>query len=81
LQAGTAPSADQEDAYFARREPCRKCDSLVWVRYVLDAEGNEAGWGACPIGICGRPDRCGEKVCGIDERDQWLAWCSVAGAA
>ena len=30
---------------------------------------------------CGNPDRCGEKVCGIDERDLWLAWCSVAGAA
>ena len=77
----TAPSADQGEAYFTRREECPECDSLAWVRYVLDAEGDEVGWSASPIGVCGRPDWCGEKVCGIDEGDLWLAWCSVAGAA
>ena len=75
----TTPSVDQDEAYFARRERCRKCDSQVWVRYVLDDEGNEAGWGACPIGRCGCPDRCGEKVVGLDVNDLALVDLHVAG--
>ena len=49
-----APSAQQDETYFIRREICRKCDARVWVHYVLDDEGNEAGWGASPIGPCGK---------------------------
>ena len=76
----TAPS-DRGEAYFIRREECRKCDALVWVRYVLDDEGNEAGWGASPIGQCGNPDRCGEKVIGLDVNDLALVDYRPAGAA
>ena len=77
----TAAPAEQDEAYFARREECRKCDALVWVRYVLDDEGNEAGWGAWPIGHCGNPERCGEKVVGLDDNDLALVDYRPAGAA
>ena len=76
-----APSAQQDETCFIRREPCRKCDALVWVHYVLDDEGNEAGWGASPIGPCGNPDRCGEKVIGLGDDDLALVDLHVAGAA
>ena len=56
----TAPSTSEHETYFVHREECRKCDSFVWVHYVLDDDGNEAGWGVSPIGICGNPERCGE---------------------
>ncbi len=77
----TASSTSEDEAYFARRERCRKCDSQVWVRYVLDDEGNEAGWGASPIGPCGNPDRCGEKVIGLGDDDLALVDYRPAGAA
>ncbi len=77
----TAASVDQDEAYFARRERCCKCDSQVWARYVLDDEGNEAGWGASPIGPCGNPDRCGEKVIGLGDDGLALVDLHVAGAA
>ena len=66
---------------FIRREECRKCSGVVWARYVLDDEGNEAGWGACPIGVCGNPERCGEKVIGLGDDDLALVDYLPAGAA
>ena len=77
----TAAPAEQDEVYFARREVCRKCDALVWVHYILDDEGNEAGWGASPIGPCGNPDRCGEKVIGLEDGDLALVDYRPAGAA
>ncbi len=75
----TAPSTSEDETYFIRREECRKCDARVWVHYVLDDEGNEAGWGASPIGPCGNPERCGEKVVGLGDDDLALVDLHVAG--
>ena len=77
----TASSTSEDEAYLARREICRKCASQVWARYVLDDEGNEAGWGATPIGPCGNPDCCGEKVIGLGDDDLALVDYRPAGAA
>ena len=77
----TASSTSEDEAYFARREECRKCDALVWVRYYLDEAGEEVGWGASPIGPCGNPERCGEKVVGLDDETLALVDYRPAGAA
>ena len=66
---------------FARREPCRKCSALVWAFYHFTSDGMAAGWGALPIGACGNPERCGEKVIGLGDDDLALVDLSVAGAA
>jgi hypothetical protein len=77
----TTPSVEQDETYFIRREECRKCDATVWVNYVLDDQGNQAGWGVCPIDRCGNPDRCGEKVIGLGDGDLALVDYRPAGAA
>ena len=48
-----------------RPEPCRKCSGRLLVGYILDSDGECCGWRTEPLGPCGRPDRCGEKVHGI----------------
>ena len=77
----TAPSAQQDAAYFARRERCRKCTAMVWAFYHFTADGMAVGWGALPIGACGRPDRCGEKLEWLDDGDLALARVPMRGAA
>ena len=72
---------DQSVIEFTRRESCRKCSAMVWARYFLTADGIQAGWGALPIGACGRPDRCGEKLQWLDDGDLAIAGLSVAGVA
>jgi hypothetical protein len=42
--------------------------------------GVTGGWGAQPIGQCGNPERCGEKVIGLDDQDLALVDMHVAGA-
>ena len=48
-----------------RPEPCRKYPGRLLVGYILDRNGDCHGWRTRPLGPCGRPDRCGEKVHGI----------------
>ena len=47
---------------------------------VVDHRGC-GGWGVCPIGFCGNPDRCGEKVEGLGDDDLALVDYRPAGAA
>jgi hypothetical protein len=65
---------------FTRREECRKCPAQVWATYYF-VDGMDSGWGVRPIDPCQCPDRCGEKVVGVDREDLALVWCPVAGAA
>lgn len=66
---------------FARREPCRKCDAMIWAHHYFATDGSYCGWGCSPIGKCGNPERCGEKLQILDDADLVLAECRIAGAA
>jgi hypothetical protein len=79
ITASAAPSP--AEIIFIRREECRKCDAMVWAVYYFAPDGDAAGWGCRPIGECGNPDRCGEKLQWLDDGDLALSGCRVAGAA
>ena len=66
---------------FTRRESCRRCPAMIWAFYHFTSDGMAAGWGALPIGACGRPDRCGEKLQWLADGDLALAAQPGAGAA
>ena len=76
----TATSAEQPETIFVRREECRKCDGEVWATYYF-VDGCDAGWGCRPIGECGNPARCGEKLQWLDDDDLALARVPMRGAA
>ena len=77
----TAPSDQGESLlHQARGVPEVRCPR-VGLRYYLDEAGEEAGWGASPIGQCGNPDRCGEKVIGLGDDDLALVDYRPVGAA
>jgi hypothetical protein len=76
----TSLPAPSNEVVFVRREECRKCPSTIWASYYF-VDGEEAGWGCSPIGPCGRPDRCGEKLSGLDDDDLALVDPRPAGAA
>jgi hypothetical protein len=78
----TSPHAPQLfEAFFARREPCRKCSAMVRAFYHFTSDGMAAGWGALPIGQCDRPDHCGETLEWLDDGNLWLARSPAGGAA
>ncbi len=79
-QVRRPPQAPSNELAFTRREECRKCPATVWATYYF-VDGIDSGWGVLPIDRCQRPDRCGDKVIGIDDDDLALVWCPVAGAA
>ncbi len=74
-------AADDQETTFIRREACRKCDGMVWALYHLTPDGNDCGWGCRPIGKCGNPERCGEKLQWLDDGDLALASAPAGGAA
>ena len=76
----TPVSVPSIEVAFTRREECRKGSARVWATYYF-VDGIDSGWGVLPIDRCQRPDRCGDKVIGIDDDDLGLVWCPVAGAA
>ncbi|MEQ8965945.1 MAG: hypothetical protein RID91_08985 [Azospirillaceae bacterium] len=43
-------------------EPCRRCETAVCVWYLMDDAC--PGYRVQPLGPCGNPARCGEKVHG-----------------
>jgi hypothetical protein len=64
-QAPFADWCEPGEILCLRPEECRKCPGRVLVGYLLDDDGSCYGWGARPLGHCGNPDRCGDKVLGI----------------
>ena len=74
-------TAPDSEAVLIRREVCRKCSAMVWATYNLTLEGEECGWGAMPIGQCGNPERCGEKLIGLSDDDLAIFARPAAGVA
>jgi hypothetical protein len=72
----SAPFADWQspgDYVCLRIEDCRKCPGRILVGYYFNSDGSECGWGAEPLGHCGRPDRCGEKPLGMTPEEAFGA--------
>jgi len=67
LEACFGAAPDESWAEYDVIEPCRKCAGRVRVTYYMDADlVDYDGWAVSPLQPCGDPDRCGEKVCGLD---------------
>jgi len=75
-------TAAEPETVLHRIERCRNCSGKVLAHYVVDRDRFCGGWGGESVDECGNPERCCEKVCGVDDAEAALLLrCGVAGAA